>query len=187
MFLPCCMESVCDNCIRNYFVEKKESLCPLCCANCLVDQLLPNKTVRRAVDSFLHTRKVENPIQPSCVTSNIATSSVPVITPPVSTELKANAENNSALKTDLLAGNNLEMENKDSFSDLTDQVPSDGSSSQSKHARSPSSNQVVVAADAPDNQNTSLTASHPALKSHVKNETVAWRNFDFGMYYPFYK
>ncbi len=52
VLIPCCMESACDECIRFALIEKYNFHCPLCQSSVVPDDLLPNKALRRAVETF---------------------------------------------------------------------------------------------------------------------------------------
>lgn len=49
--LPCCGDAACDECARSAIVVRNE--CPLCRQRVSVDQLIPNKRLRAAVDKYL--------------------------------------------------------------------------------------------------------------------------------------
>lgn len=52
VLIPCCMESACDDCVRTALIEKSNFHCPLCSQPLVPDQLLPNNSLRRAVENF---------------------------------------------------------------------------------------------------------------------------------------
>lgn len=52
VLIPCCQESYCDPCIREHLIAKNK--CPNCGqTDVLCDSLLPNRQLRKAVDSYL--------------------------------------------------------------------------------------------------------------------------------------
>ncbi|CAM6091561.1 unnamed protein product [Calypogeia fissa] len=58
----CCFRSYCDHCIRSLIIAKGECVCGA--SNVLTDDLLPNKTLREAIDCLLESSQV------SCITSS---------------------------------------------------------------------------------------------------------------------
>ena len=52
VLIPCCTESACDECIRTALIEKTNFTCPLCKHPMTPDQLLPNKGLRRSVETY---------------------------------------------------------------------------------------------------------------------------------------
>ncbi|KAF6140535.1 hypothetical protein GIB67_035562 [Kingdonia uniflora] len=54
MMIPCCQHSFCEKCIRVVLVEKES--CPKCFSSkCGIKDLLPNVSLRQAIDHFLET------------------------------------------------------------------------------------------------------------------------------------
>ncbi|ORX53377.1 DWNN-domain-containing protein [Piromyces finnis] len=53
--IPCCSESYCDECIRNHLLKESNSRmeCPNCHQEQSPDNLVPNKTLRQAVEQYL--------------------------------------------------------------------------------------------------------------------------------------
>lgn len=49
--LPCCGDAACDECARNALMTRNNS-CPLCNQYCALDQLIPNKRLRTAVEKY---------------------------------------------------------------------------------------------------------------------------------------
>lgn len=66
VMIPCCNETSCDDCIRSQLMEKTNFHCPLCNSNLVPDQLLPNKAVRRSVESY----KIGKPIDTNLISSH---------------------------------------------------------------------------------------------------------------------
>ncbi|CAM6106070.1 unnamed protein product [Calypogeia fissa] len=58
----CCFRSYCDHCIRSLIIAKGECMCKA--SNILADDLVPNKTLREAIDCLLESSQV------SCITSS---------------------------------------------------------------------------------------------------------------------
>ncbi|CAM6085388.1 unnamed protein product [Calypogeia fissa] len=58
----CCFRSYCDHCIRSLIIAKGECVCGA--SNVVADDLLPNKTLREAIDCLLESSQV------SCITSS---------------------------------------------------------------------------------------------------------------------
>ncbi|XP_027180500.1 E3 ubiquitin ligase PARAQUAT TOLERANCE 3-like [Coffea eugenioides] len=55
VMIPCCQHSFCEKCIRQELVEKTR--CPKCFSNkCKVKDLLPNLSLRQAIEHFLESR-----------------------------------------------------------------------------------------------------------------------------------
>ncbi|KAL5728625.1 RING-type E3 ubiquitin transferase [Ranunculus cassubicifolius] len=55
MMIPCCQHSFCAKCIRLVLIEKAR--CPKCSsAKCRVDDLLPNLSLRQAIEHFLESQ-----------------------------------------------------------------------------------------------------------------------------------
>ncbi|XP_011625302.1 E3 ubiquitin ligase PARAQUAT TOLERANCE 3 isoform X1 [Amborella trichopoda] len=55
VMIPCCQHSFCDKCIRSVLIEKAK--CPQCSATkCKVDDLLPNLSLRQAIEHFLESQ-----------------------------------------------------------------------------------------------------------------------------------
>ncbi|KAL3650725.1 hypothetical protein CASFOL_007128 [Castilleja foliolosa] len=66
VMIPCCQHSFCQNCIRQVLIEKGR--CPKCFSNkCNVGDLLPNLSLRQAIEHFLEAQMldagVENAMQ----------------------------------------------------------------------------------------------------------------------------
>jgi len=51
--IPCCGESYCDECIRNYLLKETKMQCPNCHKEQSPDNLVPNKQLRQAVEQHL--------------------------------------------------------------------------------------------------------------------------------------
>ncbi|CAH9106360.1 unnamed protein product [Cuscuta epithymum] len=59
VLIPCCQHSFCKKCISNNLLEKK--VCPICSSTkCSVDDLLPNLSLRQAIEHFLGSRSPNN-------------------------------------------------------------------------------------------------------------------------------
>ncbi|MCL7024313.1 hypothetical protein MKW94_029165, partial [Papaver nudicaule] len=55
VMIPCCQHSFCDKCIRSVLVEKAR--CPKCSSpKCKVEDLLPNVSLRQAIEHFLESQ-----------------------------------------------------------------------------------------------------------------------------------
>ncbi|KAL6000189.1 hypothetical protein ACLOJK_034867 [Asimina triloba] len=55
VMIPCCQHSFCDKCIHSVLVEKEK--CPKCFSTkCRVDDLLPNVSLRQAIEHFLESQ-----------------------------------------------------------------------------------------------------------------------------------
>ncbi|KAF8040621.1 hypothetical protein BT93_B2749 [Corymbia citriodora subsp. variegata] len=54
VMIPCCQNSYCERCIRPVLNEK--SCCPDCSAKCRAEDLLPNLSLRHAVEIFLRSQ-----------------------------------------------------------------------------------------------------------------------------------
>ncbi|XP_048134042.1 E3 ubiquitin ligase PARAQUAT TOLERANCE 3-like [Rhodamnia argentea] len=54
VMIPCCQNSYCERCIRPVLNEK--SCCPNCSAKCRAEDLLPNVSLRHAVETFLRSQ-----------------------------------------------------------------------------------------------------------------------------------
>ncbi|XP_058108561.1 uncharacterized protein LOC131251692 [Magnolia sinica] len=55
VMIPCCQHSFCNKCIRSVLVEKAK--CPKCSSTkCRVDDLLPNVSLRQAIEHFLESQ-----------------------------------------------------------------------------------------------------------------------------------
>lgn len=59
VMIPCCQYSFCEKCIRSALVERAR--CPKCFSlKCKVEDLLPNLTLRQAIERFLETQVAVN-------------------------------------------------------------------------------------------------------------------------------
>ncbi|XP_077230007.1 uncharacterized protein LOC143863227 [Tasmannia lanceolata] len=57
VMIPCCQHSFCDKCIRLVLVEKER--CPKCSSTkCRLDDLLPNVSLRQAIEHFLESQVI---------------------------------------------------------------------------------------------------------------------------------
>eukprot|EP00898_Chlorokybus_atmophyticus_P003278 jgi/Chlat1/3951/Chrsp26S04203 len=64
VMIPCCQNSFCDSCIRDYLLEHGE--CPSCGAkNVKNDNLLPNLTLRKAIDGYMRTMQTQMKTTPA--------------------------------------------------------------------------------------------------------------------------
>eukprot|EP00794_Sanderia_malayensis_P008958 gene8957-9912_t len=61
--IPCCGTSYCDECIRNYLIDN-DFACPSCKTNSSPDDLIPNKSLRQAVEKFKNTSHLPSPNTP---------------------------------------------------------------------------------------------------------------------------
>jgi len=60
VLIPCCGNSFCDECIRQTLLTDEQFTCPLChTPNNSPDKLLPNKTLRQAVEGFSRKTREE--------------------------------------------------------------------------------------------------------------------------------
>ncbi|GER35381.1 RING/U-box superfamily protein [Striga asiatica] len=58
VMIPCCQHSFCQNCIRQVLVEKRR--CPKCFSSkCHVEDLLPNLSLRQAIEHFLEAEMLD--------------------------------------------------------------------------------------------------------------------------------
>ncbi|CAI9095918.1 OLC1v1031956C1 [Oldenlandia corymbosa var. corymbosa] len=59
VMIPCCQHSFCEKCIRQVLVERAR--CPKCfSAKCNVENLLPNLSLRHAVEHFLESQNLQD-------------------------------------------------------------------------------------------------------------------------------
>ncbi|XP_017699851.2 E3 ubiquitin ligase PQT3-like isoform X2 [Phoenix dactylifera] len=59
VMIPCCQHSFCDKCIRSALVERAR--CPMCSSTrCTVKDLLPNLSLRQAIEHFLEAQVAVN-------------------------------------------------------------------------------------------------------------------------------
>jgi hypothetical protein len=58
VMLPCCHSSTCDACARAGILSSNPNRCPIkdCRQSVVVDQLIPNISMRKVVESFLRSR-----------------------------------------------------------------------------------------------------------------------------------
>ncbi|KAI3468064.1 hypothetical protein Pfo_024727 [Paulownia fortunei] len=58
VMIPCCQHSFCENCIRQVLIEKGR--CPKCFSSkCNVEDLLPNLSLRQAIEHFLEAQMLD--------------------------------------------------------------------------------------------------------------------------------
>ncbi|XP_051151354.1 E3 ubiquitin ligase PARAQUAT TOLERANCE 3-like [Andrographis paniculata] len=59
VMIPCCQHSFCEKCIRQVLIDRR--ICPKCSSNkCTVENLLPNLSLRQAIEHFLESQMVNN-------------------------------------------------------------------------------------------------------------------------------
>ncbi|KAI9518369.1 hypothetical protein NQZ68_038237 [Dissostichus eleginoides] len=84
--IPCCGNSYCDDCIRSALLDSEDHVCPTCSqSDVSPDNLIANKFLRQAVDTFKKERGFTKSLKKGCSASqsqNPTPTLSPALTPP---------------------------------------------------------------------------------------------------------
>ncbi|KAI3848772.1 hypothetical protein MKX03_011386 [Papaver bracteatum] len=101
----CCFQSFCDGCIRGSIISK--SMC-LCGARILVDDLIPNKTIRDTIDRYIESGNTSSGNTKSTIEDvGSARSSLPKVPSPSPSCASKGEKKPSCLKKEISDGNEV--------------------------------------------------------------------------------